>query len=527
MLSVAAPLWLIGLAVIPLIWWLHRFGDSDAATPVSAAFLFQSQLDETKTSHTLPRANPLWILRAILVSLLVLALARLNWTQDPERHITVWFDDSLSMHAHEDKQKRTAIAAQRLGAALDEADPAEVRIRLLSDHLKQFDASTLTGKTRAATIIRWLDLHRPGSPQIPFSLPRETENWLVSDGASSRVNAWMGDAGFSHTIIVGSETENTAITAVMARRALLQTTRHHGSVRVHNTGSANSKRTLSVRADDQAILDEEIKITAGRSIYRSFRVPADTSLLVAKLLPGDALSPDDILEVDLEGLRPVVVDLDSRCGPHFSGALNAHPGLEIHTEIEQEATLMVQCTPSPEPSTVPTIFVHTARDYQPVTSPVRWHQSIPGLSGMTLDQSWLLINSDSARPPSDLTLLGSADMGLSLIDVRAGAIDVFLNLETAPIVERLEYPLLVNALIELALTRPVLDPVVRTSRNLAESRIARQPEPGTIASPTAAMHARVDMTPYLLILATLLLLADILISFPAGTPLGRASRGSA
>ena len=146
---------------------------------------------------------------------------------------------------------------------------------------------------------------------------------------------------------------------------------------------------------------------------------------------------------------------------------------------------------------------------------------------MTLDQSWLLINSDSARPPSDLTLLGSADMGLSLIDKRAGAIDVFLDLETAPIVERLEYPLLVNTLIELALSRPVLDPVVRATRNLAESHIARQPEPGTIASPTATMQTRFDMTPYLLILATLLLLADILISFPAGTPHGRTLRGSA
>ena len=146
---------------------------------------------------------------------------------------------------------------------------------------------------------------------------------------------------------------------------------------------------------------------------------------------------------------------------------------------------------------------------------------------MSLDPSWLLINPDSARPPSDLTLLSSPDMELSLIDAQAGAIDVFLDFESAPIVERLEYPLLVNALVELALARPVLDPVVRATRNLAESRIARQPEPGTTASPAAVMHARTDMTPYLLVLATLLLLADALISLPAGTLRGRASRGAA
>jgi len=86
------------------------------------------------------------------------------------------------------------------------------------------------------------------------------------------------------------------------------------------------------------------------------------------------------------------------------------------------------------------------------------------------------------------------------------AADVYLDFESAPIVERLEYPLLVNALVELALARPVLDPVVRATRNLVESRIARQPEPGIIASPAPVMHARTDMTPYLLVLATLLLL---------------------
>jgi hypothetical protein len=118
-------------------------------------------------------------------------------------------------------------------------------------------------------------------------------------------------------------------------------------------------------------------------------------------------------------------------------------------------------------------------------------------------------------------------MGLSLIDAQAGVIDVFLDFESAPIVERLEYPLLVNALVELALARPVLDPVVHATRNLAESRIARQPEAGIIASPAPVMHTRTDMTPYLLFLATLLLLADVLISLPAGTLRGRASRGAA
>jgi len=527
MLSVSAPIWLAGLAVIPLIWWLHRLGDTDAAAPVSAAFLFHSQADEVKTSHALPRANPLWILRATLLSLLVLALARLTWTLDSERHITVWFDDSLSMHAHEDQRPRTAIAARKLSAALDEADPAKVQILLLSDHRLQFDASAVAGEPRAAAIARWTESHKPGSPQIPFTLPRETENWLVSDGADRRVNTWMDDAVFSRTIAVGSETENAAITAIMARRSLQQTALQHGSVRVRNLGAADSKRSLTVRADGQVILNEDLEISPGGVIYSSFLVPADTALVAARLLPGDALALDDTLEIALDGLQPVVVDFDSRCGSRFGGALNANPGLELRAGTEREAALTVRCAPSPEPSAIPSISVHPAIDYQTVTGPVHWHHPAPGLSDASLDPSWLQINPDSARPPSDLTLLSSPDMGLSLIDAQAGAIDVFLDFEFAPLTERLEYPLLVNALVELALARPVLDPVVRATRNLAESRIARQPEPGIIASPAAVAHSKTDMTPYLLILATLLLLADVLISLPGGTLRGRASRGAA
>ena len=143
---------------------------------------------------------------------------------------------------------------------------------------------------------------------------------------------------------------------------------------------------------------------------------------------------------------------------------------------------------------------------------------------MHLDPSWLLVKPDSARPPSDRTLLSAPDMGLSLIDAQAGAVDVFLDFESAPFVERLEYPLLVNTLVELALARPVLDPVVRVTRDLTESRIARLPEPGIIVSPAPMISTGTDLAPYLLGLAALLLLADILISLPRARGLHGASR---
>jgi hypothetical protein len=527
MLSVAAPIWLAGLAVIPLIWWLHRLGDPDAAVPVSAVFLFHAKADETETSPSIPRSNPLWILRATLLGMLVLALARLNLFQDPGRHVTVWIDDSLSMQVQEDGQLRTAIAARRLAAAFDEVDPSKIQVRLLSDHRKEFDATTPAGEPGAATIFRWAELNGPGSPQIPLTLPRETENWLVSDGADRRINAWIEYAGFSRTIIVGSGTENVAVTSIMARRALQQTALHHGSVRIDNLGTADSGRRLEVLADGQVILDENLEIAGGSAIYRNFRVPADTARVVGRLLPGDALDLDDTLEIDLGGLRPVVVDFDTRCGPRFGDAINAHLGLKQQAGMDREPDLTVRCPPSPEPSPTPSISVHATTDYRPVSGPLLWHRSIPGLSDLPLDPAWLHLNPNSARPPSDLTLLSSPDMGLSLIEENAGVIDVFLDFESAPLVERLEYPVLVNALVELALARPVLDPVLSIERDPAESRISRQPQPGSTASPAHVIRAGIDLAPHLLMMATLLLLADVLFSLPAGGLRVRTSRDTA
>lgn len=511
MLSFASPIWLAGLAVIPLIWWLHRQGDPNSASLVSASFLFYNQVDETKLSRALPPANPIWILRATLFGLLVLALAGMGWLQNQERVITIWFDNSLSMHAIEDGRTRIAIAAQRLADALDEADPAKVEILLLGEHLEKLDASALAGELRLDAINRWLGLHMPERPQIPFHLSRGAENWLVSDGANQVVNAWMKKAGFSHTITVGGLTENTAITTIMARRALQPATQHHGSVRVKNLGAVDSARTLTVYADDQVIFTDELEIKSGDKTFLNFRIPTHSKLLRAVLLPADTLSLDDTLETDLSMLRPAAVDFDERCGSHLGAALRAHPGLALHAGADKTIELSVQCGVAPGISASASIFVHIGNNYQAVKGPVHWHQPVPGLSGMFLDHSWVLINPESARPPSDHTLLSSPDMEFALIDTQAGVVDVFMDLESVPIVERLEYPLLVNMLVELALARPVLDPIVRAKRNSDESRITRQPIADISDSQLATKQTRTDLTPYLITLAMLLLLLDTLI----------------
>ena len=285
MLSIASPVWLAGLAVIPLIWWLHRLGEAGAAFPVSAVFLFRTPVAEEETQQEQPRANPLWILRAALLAALLLALAGLHWPHDAERHITVWFDNSLSMRVHEDAEPRSAMAARSLAAALEGVQPTQVRIRALSDHRIQLDLSEMDSERRATAIVEWEGSRSPGRPQIPFALVQATENWLLSDGADRRVNAWVDDTALARTIMVGSASENAAVTAITARRALQQNALFYAAVRIHGLGEADSKRTLVVRADDQVILREDITVAAGGMAHRSFRVPTDAAGLTASLIP--------------------------------------------------------------------------------------------------------------------------------------------------------------------------------------------------------------------------------------------------
>ena len=516
MLSVSTPIWLIGLVVVPVVWWLHRLGNPDAVTPVSATFLFGKKTGESDSVTALRQTNPLWLLRAALFVILVLALSGLNLGREAERHITVWFDDSLSMQTLDGGQARTKVGAIRLGDTIDAIEPATILLRSLSDHGRQLDISSLTNEQRTAAIVRWSDPDNPARPQVPFTLPRESEDWLVSDGADRRINTWLEKTSITHNITVGTETDNTAITAITARRSLQLDTMHLGSVRVHNLGLTDSQRSLSIQADGKLIFKQDMVITPDSFEYRSFEIPVGTTTLFADLSPGDALGQDDTLGINLDELKPAIVDFDDRCGPRFRDALQAHRGLVIPAAVDRGPALKVRCAPSPGSSDPPSITVHTGGNSRPVPGPVRWHLPASKRYGVGLEHSWLRVNTNAAMPVSDRTVLSSAELGLSLIELRAGALDIFLDLKTAPIVQQAGFPLFVNTLVELALERPVLDPLIHQTRDHAESRISGQHQSTGITTPVSTRSAGNDMTPYLLVMAMLLLLADIIIVLKVG-----------
>ena len=106
-----------------------------------------------------------------------------------------------------------------------------------------------------------------------------------------------------------------------------------------------------------------------------------------------------------------------------------------------------------------------------------------------------------------------------------GIVDVFIDLESPALVRRPVYPLLVNGLLELALGRTLLDPVVAAERDVRESTIEPRLKNWhrSEAMQLPDRYAGTRLAPWLTVLAALLVLIDtVLLGRP---PAGRLPAG--
>ena len=208
MVGLSVPWWLIALAVIPLVRWLHRWQAPLSNTPVSAIFLWDKAGFTGTGGETRHTPDPAWRRRALIASLLVVALAEPWWQRDGGL-VSVWIDDSLSMTATEQGISRLANGLLVLDQALQDSGSGRVTLRSLSDPSRAvqgndplaFDANT------------WLAASQ-GEPR-PLSaalLSPEHAHWLVTDGANERLVEWAEDAPLARVITFGNATENVAVT---------------------------------------------------------------------------------------------------------------------------------------------------------------------------------------------------------------------------------------------------------------------------------------------------------------------------
>lgn len=370
MLEWQSPGWLAGLALLPLIRWLHRFDQGRTPRAVSALFLWPRTPAPSAPATGRRPPSPWWRYRALLFALLMLALAQPAYRAAQPRPLTIWLDTQAGMQALEGQRTRLQQAIDDLPDLVASAPGRDITLRLLQT--RPGAGLRLTpGRPIAADRLR--DWVRSADPTADLPLPArlngDAEHWLISDGTRPGLADWLVFAPIQRVIGVGSATENSGIALLALRPTLADPDRVQGLLALFNAGTRPDQRTLRL-SEGQRLLDEwPLTLPAGEFTMRTFDLGGSRPLqLRAVLAPGDALPGDDDLVL---GYAPpaLAVSVDPRCDPQLGAALSSLPLDLRHVEVDPE--LAVSCSEPPSSTGPPALW------FMPATTTSRPPPGIP------------------------------------------------------------------------------------------------------------------------------------------------------
>jgi hypothetical protein len=508
-----SPAWLVAaFAAVAVIWWLHWPRGPDAARLVSALYLWRSRaVDPMRGATVRRRADPRWRLRALIAACACFAASQLYLPDRAPLPLEIWFDNSASMQAREATGPRRAEAVTLLTSALQDEKRSAIRVRALGSPAASLELETGPLRQRRQ-LAGWLE-DRVGEPLLPAppTMSGDAEHWLVSDGADPRLANWLAGAPVSRVIQVGKATENVSVSQLAVRRSLRMPQTYAGSVAVSNAGTTQVTRRLRLSAEQGVFSNDVVDLAPGETVLRAFSFTAATGKRVeAALDAADALPDDDNLA--LENL-PISfkVSVDSACGEAVRAVLAAHPALDLADASGGDASLHVACGTTP-PAKQPALWLHKSTAATAVEPPVVWHENAGRLRKLNLSPAWLR---RSARPPdgSDVSaaVLSSRAGPLVMISpTHSGVLEVWIDMESASLVTRPEYPALLGGLLELVLDPSRLDGSATVSRPSVSYAVA--PRRLSVSKPVddaRVIASRLDLTPLLIVLTLLLMLVDM------------------
>ncbi len=461
MLNLAAPLWLCGLALLPLIRWLHRGGRHRRTVAVARLGLWRgAELSLPAAGERRP-PDPAWRRRALLAALLFIALSGPQW---PLRQpaVTLWVDDSLSMLTREVQGTRLDVALGQARALLAQTPHGEVELRTLGDPWQRLGADTAP-----AVLARGAGRQEPAAP--PAALLRaDSQHWLLTDGAHARLFDWPGGRQPDRIVQVGSVTRNVGLERLAARRHPGDPQQVDLLIKLSNGGTVAETRELVVASATGEVARQTQRLEAGATSSVQVTMPAATSVR-ATLVPGDALAEDDVMVLDLAPLRRRRVAVDAACPAALRAAVSAHPGLG--PALEAEAVLA--CGPGEGARAWPTVRVVAERTPVRLPGALQWSPTVDESRRVRLEGDVLQVAAQLALRAGDTTLMAIGDA--PVIVSRAGApalIDTALDFTAAPRAGGPEVPLLVNLMLESLLGAPLLDPIAVIDRGPLASRVA-------------------------------------------------------
>lgn len=491
MLSLAAPGWLLGLALLPLIRWLHRGGRHRRALPVAHLGLWRGAVMRSPAVGQAQPPDPAWRRRALLTALLLLALAGPQLPAPP-RPVTLWVDDSLSMLTREAQGTRLALALAQAEALLAERPGAEVEVRALGDPWQRLGApgapapspSPTSVAAAAALEVRIAASAGAEAAAPPAALLRtDREHWLLTDGAHSALQQWPDGRSADRVVQVGEVTLNVGLATLAARRSPQAAARADVLVKLSNGGNAVETRELVVYSGDAEASRSSHHLAPGASVLVAVQVAA-TDRVRATLQPGDALAADDQLQLDLSPLRPRRVAVDASCPAALQAAVSTHPGLSLAAPDGRDAAAALECGGAALVGRLPTLRVRDGDSSRWPPDPVQWSAALPASQRVQVESGQLPVAASLKPQPGDTVLLALGDE--PVIVVRAGAtprVETSLDFGALATARGSQTPLLVNLMFERLWGGRLLGEVVTSGRGAAASHIV----PG--AQPAAAVQA--------------------------------------
>jgi hypothetical protein len=512
LLSFVTPLWLLGLALLPVMRWLHRGGRHRRAVPVSRLSLWHAAAASSPAAGERRPPDPAWRRRALLTALVLGTLAepQLPATRPP---VTLWIDDSPSMRTREATGTRLAQGVAQARSLLGELGRVDLEVRKLGDPWHALGAlsdtlpAQLGGGADAAS----------GSVQAPPEalLRRDGLHWLVTDGAHAELLEWPGGRSPDRVLRVGSVTRNVGLERLSARRNPVDAQHIDLLLKLTNGGTEAQTRTLVLATEAGEGARSTQRLAAGGSVFVTATVPA-SSRVHATLQPGDALAEDDTIALDLAPLRRRGVAIDPKCPAALRAAVSAHPGLALAAPGAGDAQAVLDCGTRAAVPRLPLLRVLAEHAPSPSRGPLQWAAAVPASQRLALDAQRLVLAAALKTSPGDAVLLALGDA--PVVVARAGAvptIETSLDLAAMGAAGAVEVPLLVNWMFERLIGQPLLDPIALADRGAGAARVAPAATAAASASdtndarPRAAPGLPRDLAPPLLIAAMLVLAWEI------------------
>lgn len=512
-LSFASPAWLAALLLLPLLRWLHRFREHGRPFPVAALFLWSAAARDDTAGQLAERPDPVWWLRAALAALLAVALAGPRWQATQPAALTLWIDDSVSMHARDDLgAARLERGWQAALAQLAALDATAVTLRSLGRPGKAevFPANALP----PALPQGWL-VPAPAEPEppLPLQMDRTREHWLLSDGNSAAIADWVQQAPLSRVLAVGTSASNAGISNLSLRRFADDSSLAEVLITVRNAGAATDERVIDLFYGPRRVLSQTLSLAPGQDLSLHRRIAADEpGALRARLAPADALVADDELVLAAADIDRRTVSVSGDCGPYLPAALAAHPWLLL-SPVDAPPDLRVHCSPAADAATgteeEAAIFVVQDIPASPVSGTRRWARSAEELRELalpgTLQRRGAVSEGDGWQG-----LLSAGDIPLIALAPDNRRLHVALDLADPRLAGQPVYPLLILGLVDTVLGRDLRGGALAAERPLQQIDIAPRPLPeANLREPRATVRNYRDLSPVLIGCALLLLCVDL------------------